>query len=151
MDAIDAHLVSAMAHTSGEMEEIRNSDSYQAAVRYFIEFMNYYFEDFRTAMLYLQDNGFKVNARSKDNKKSREVCGYFLQTATIFVNDYHSHVRCDDQSWDSLLEKAENRKFDSRLFLEAVSQTRDALIRSANLALLTDQMLYKLSGGINDK
>ncbi|MBQ6529137.1 MAG: DNA polymerase III subunit delta, partial [Clostridia bacterium] len=150
LDDLNAHLISQLAHSEDETDLLSEDETYQAAVRYFVEFMHYYFQNFPSALLYLQDNGFRLNAKAKDNKKSREVFDWFLQIATIFVNDYHSQAVEEDESWRQLLETAHQNHFDSRNFLNTVCETRDALIRSANLSLLIDQMLYKLSGGTND-
>lgn len=149
-DELAAHLLSNLVSKMEDIGNIKELDSFQAAIRYFVEFMNLYFSDFKSAMLYLQDNGFKLTAKAKNPKKEREVFSYFLQIAAVFVNDYHNHITIEDESWDSLLKQAEKTSFNSRNFLEAVSETKDALIRATNQSLLTDQLLYKLSGGVYD-
>lgn len=151
IDELDAHLLSPLVHKEEEIEIIKELDSYQVAVQYFVEFMNYYFTDLKSGMLYLQNNGFKINAKSKNPKKDREVFSFFLQIATTFVNDYHKHIKINDDSWTNLLTLAQENKFNSRNFLETISETKDALIRATNLSLLIDQMLFKLSGGIHDR
>lgn len=151
IDDLDAHLIATMAHSEEDIIAIAGDESYRTAVRYFVEFMNLFFEDFANAQMYLQDSGFRISPKAKDPRRSREVFSYFLQIATVFVNDYHNNAVIDDESWTALLNKARERNFNSRNFLETVSETRDALIRSANLALLGDQMLCKLlQGGLTN-
>ena len=144
LDELSAHLVSQMVRSSDEIGVLSSDKSWQSAVRIFAEFMNHYFSNPKNAMIYLQENGFRDSGKNPD----RNCFRMFLEIAVIFVNDYHGNIRIDDETWDGLLEKAGQSGFDSQKYLLAVSQTRDALEKQANLPLLTDQMLYKMIGGV---
>ena len=82
-----------------------------------------------------------------DRKKDRETFTYFLDIANIFVNDCFCHPEIEDESWQKLLKLVTDSEYDVTGFLQTISETRDALRRSANLNLLVDQMLYKMMGG----
>ena len=147
IDELNAHLISQMVQDKGQVLEISQQETYQNAVRVFVEFMNYYFRNKKTALSYLESGVF--NTSQSDRKNDRESFQYFLNIANIFTDDYHNNKSVDDDSWTDLLNKAHENSFDSVRFLTAVSQARDALIRSANLLLVIDQFLYKISGGDN--
>ena len=145
IDELNAHLLSQMVQDRDQLLEISQQESYQNAVRTFVEFMNYFFRNKKTAITYLENNAF--SSGQSDRKNDRDSFQYFLNIANIFTDDYHNNKSVDDDSWTDLLEKAHDSDFDSVRFLTAVSQARDALIRSANLSLVIDQLLYRISGG----
>ena len=89
----------------------------------------------------------RFSVAMNERRKDRDTFGYFLDIADIFVNDYFSGHQSDDESWSSLLKTAADKNFDFTSFLQTISETRDALNRSANIGLLTDQMLNKMMGG----
>ncbi len=141
IDELNAHIISNIAHNESDISTIANLESYQNALNIFVEYLNRFLSNPKTAMIYLQGNGFKM----KDKKQERECFGYFLSIANIFVSDYHNQNSVDDETWTSLLAKANKDNFDSLVFLQAISESKDALNRSANLSLLVDQFLYKTS------
>ncbi len=145
IDPLNAHLLSEMVQSREHLMELSSLENYQNAVKYFVEFMNYYFKNRKTAMIYLESGLF--NSGQSERRNDRECFQYFLNIASIFVDDYHNDVSVDDESWESLLSQAKEKSFDSIRFMTAVSEARDALIRAANLLLVIDQFLYKTSGG----
>ena len=147
IDELNSHLLSQMVQDRDQLLEISQQESYQNAVRTFVEFMNYFFRNKKTAITYLENNAFASG--QSDRKNDRDSFQYFLNIANIFTDDYHNNKSVDDDNWTDLLEKAHDNDFDSVRFLTAVSQARDALIRSANLSLVIDQLLYRISGGDN--
>ena len=146
IDELSAHLLSRMVQSAEEITETANSDSFTTAKIYFMEFMHEYLDDPRSAILYIQDNAFKV--KGSDRKKDRECFRYFLDIALVFANDYFQQPSSGDEEWNGLLEKAHEKELDGALYLEAVSAARTALKKAANMLLLADQLMYKLSGGI---
>ena len=147
MDELSAHLTSQMASSRQEMQVLSTDPEFSSALMIFAEFMNYYFRNPASAVIYLQENGFK----GPDKKSSATMFRHFLTIATIFVNDYYNGTEIEDETWTGLLDKARDCSFDSVGFLNTVSQCRDALIIAVNVPLLIDQFLYKLSGGADGK
>lgn len=145
IDQLNAHLLSELVQNKEQLLAVSNTSTYQNAVNYFVEFMTYYFKNKKTAMIYLENNLFNTN--QSDRKSDRECFQYFLNIATVFADDYHDNIVIDDQSWETLLNTAREKNFDSGKFLKAVTTGKDALIHSANLLLIIDQFLYNLSGG----
>ena len=140
LSPLDCHLLSQLVHNRQEIKELSDSEKYSIAVKYFVEFMNYYLNNRRAAVVYLQENGFKTTNK-KDDKLAFIL---FLEIAMIFINDLHNHRTINDDSWDTLLEKARSSEFNSYRFLSAVCLSRDRCNTAANLLLLIDQFLYNV-------
>ena len=146
VDELAAHLLSRMVQSQEEIMETADSDSFTAARIYFMEFMHEYLDNPKSAILYIQDNAFKV--KGSDRRKDRDCFRYFLDIALVFANDFFRETSSKDEEWNSLLNKAHEKQLDGALYLEAVSAARTALKKAANMLLLADQLMYKLSGGI---
>ena len=147
LDELNAHIVSQLINSPEEIEILKNSESYQNALFRFTEFMFEFLKDRKNGMIYLQEYGFRDAVKDSDRRRDRDTIGYFLDIAEIFVNDYFSGHVTDDESWTALLNMAKEKNFDFTAFLQTVSLARDGLRRSANVGLLTDQMLYRMMGG----
>ena len=146
IDELTAHLLSRLVQSASEITETADNDSFITGKMYFLEFMHEYLDDPRSAVLYIQDNAFKV--KGSDRKKDKECFRFFLDIAMVFANDYFGKTETKDEEWNKLLQKAHEKKMDGPLYLEAVSAARTALKKSANMLLLADQLMYKLIGGI---
>ena len=145
IDELDAHLLSQMVKNSDELLMTVSNSNYTNALRFFGEFMNYYFTSSRLALLYLQDESF---SKIKDRSVLKETLNYFFAIAVIFVNDYHRHYLSEDDTWANLLNQGRENNFDSVHFLQVVAASQDKLNKPVNLPLLIDQFYYQLTGGI---
>lgn len=143
-DSLNAHISSQLVQSQDELAAFNDDICYQKALSYFVEFANRLFTSYYDCVFYMQNNSFKVSDSDSAKKNSKDCFSLFLQIATIFAHDYLNNIRTEDESWDSLLEKAHSIDFNVAGFLKSISNSQDCLLYAANQALVIDQLLYQL-------
>ena len=93
------------------------------------------------ALLFLQVEGFPA----KQKKYGKQAMVYLLDMLSIFFRDcLRGSCRQSDTWYQNMLKEYQKKNMDMVAILQILMQTKDTLLRSVNLQLLVDQMLYRM-------
>ena len=141
LEALDAYLLSSMIRQKSEILEASESEDYQHARFLMKGMLERYLSSPYDALLFLQLEGFP----SKQKKHGKQAMLYLLDMLTIFFRDCLRGSRRQSDTWyQNMLKEYQKKNMDMAAILQILMQTKDTLLRSVNLQLLVDQMLYRM-------
>lgn len=141
VDEIDAYLLSNLIRQKKEILIACESETYQHA-RYIFKKMieNYAISPYR-ALLLLQTEGFPA----KQKKYGKQAFVYVLDMLHLFFKDcMKDHRQCKDSWYLQHMDIIQAKQYDYVRLLQICMHSKDKLLRSINLQLLIDQMLYQM-------
>lgn len=137
---LDAYLLSGMIHSPQEIREVNETETYQHSRSLFLNFIEQSAVSLHQAHAVLLKEGFE-NKRI-DGKLSMR---YFLEMLMIFYRDMiKGNTRIQNDIYIRCLKKQQEQGVKAQRILEILLTTRDKLLRSVNLMLLLDQMMYQI-------
>lgn len=141
MEPLDAYLLSNMIRQKSEILEAYESEDYQHARYLLKEMLEKYLISPYDALLFLQVDGFPA----KQKKYGKQALQYLIDMLSIFFHDcLRNDYALKDAWYQTMVKKYQKRNIDVVTFLQILMQTKDTLLRSVNLQLLVDQMLYRM-------
>lgn len=145
LENLDAYLLSNIITHPKMILEVAQSDEYQHAIYVFKLFQEEFLDSPYYALAVLQNEGF-------DNKKKRnaKLCmQYFLEILMSFYRDILQETTiCEDAWYQDMMKKFLNKQYDAGKLLTTILGCRDQLLKSVNIALLSDQLVYNMKEAI---
>lgn len=141
LDELNAYLLSNMIRNPKEIIEVSESDDYQHAFYLFKGFLNEYKETPYRALLFLQleSNGSKKKKLDKINTK------YFIQMLDIFFRDcLREQQHLENEWYNEMISAMHMFQIDYTRMLCILLNVQDKLLRSVNIPLLMDQMVFEM-------
>lgn len=136
-----AYLLSNMIRNKKAIDEAAESDEFQHAYYIFKKFQEEYVSSPYYAGAFLQQAGFD-NKKKRNGKQSMQ---YFLDMLTTFYRDLlQGGAVVEDRWYQEQLHSFQHRNIAGIELLHIVLNTKDKLLRSVNIALLIDQMIYNM-------
>ena len=141
IDELDAFMLSHIVHQKQDIISISETDDYQHARYVFKKMIDYYQTSVNQALLFLQTEGF--NAKQK---KYGKVClQYVIDMLLIFFKESMRQItKCKDEWYLEALKSMQNRNIDFIEIFKILMNSKDMLLKSVNIQMLIDQMLYKM-------
>lgn len=137
MDAVEAHIVANMSANYEQGKALFESDEFQHAHYLFTTFITKYDTRKELAKVFLQSEGF-----SKSKRDDKKVLSYFLDMLILLCKDCYRYEKQEIVSiWGKYGEIMLQWEV-AKLLLVSV-ETKDRIVRSVNVPLLVDQMLYR--------
>lgn len=145
MEPLDAYLLSKMIRNKKQMEDAYESEEYQHAVNVFRKFQEEFLVSPYYALLAIAQDGFE-DKKKRNGKLSMQ---YFLEMLMTFYKDVLQKERLQEDEWYQKQIVAYNtRNFPVTKLLEVLLSTRDKLLRSVNIALLCDELVYEMKEAV---
>lgn len=121
--------------------EAYESEDYQHALYTWKNTLDQYLLDPYQALLFLQVEGFP----SKQKKYGKIAFTYVLDMLSIFFKDcMKKELMIQDTWYTEHVERMKQKRIDVLAILQILMDTRDKLLRSVNLQLLIDSMIYQM-------
>lgn len=141
MNEIDAYLLSNMIRQKEAILEASESEDYQHAFYLFKGMIEKYAVSPYQALLFLQVEGFPA----KQKKYGKEALQYLVDLLSIFFKDcLRNHSPIQDEWYVTQVHNMRNKDIDYVKLLQIFMRTKDKLLRSVNIQLLIDQMVYQM-------
>lgn len=141
LDELNAYLLSNMIRNPKEILEVSESEDYQHAFYLFKGFLNEYKETPYRALLFLQLEGGNTKKKKLDKVNTK----YFIQMLDIFFRDCLNPVQQLQDTWyQEMLKSMHEFQIDYPVILSILLNVQDKLLRSINIPLLMDQMVYEM-------
>lgn len=141
IDVFDAFMLSHIVHQKQDIISISETDDYQHARYVFKKMIDYYQTSVNQALLFLQTEGFNTK-----QKKYGKVClQYVIDMLLIFFKESMRQVtKCEDEWYLEALKSIQNRNINFIEIFKILMYSKDMLLKSVNIQMLIDQMLYKM-------
>lgn len=141
LDELDAYLLSHMIRQESAILEAAESDDYQHAMYMFKGTIERYVNSSYQALLFLQIEGFPA----KQKKYGKQALIYLLDMMHIFFKDCmkNQHI-VRDEWYERHIQIMCNKQVDYIKLLRVFMESKDKLLRSVNIQLLVDQILYRM-------
>lgn len=140
LDEINAYLLSNMIRNPKEIMEVSESDDYQHAFFLFKGFLEEYKETPYRALLFLQLEG-----NTSKKKLDKINTKYFVNMLDIFFQDcLRPNIAIQSNWYNDMISKTKDFQIDYPKMLEILLNVQDKLLRSVNIPLLIDQMVYEM-------
>lgn len=141
LDELNAYLLSNMIRNPIEIMEMSEHEDYQHAFYLFKGFLNEYKETPYRALLFLQLEG----NNSKKKKMDKLNTKYFVQMLDIFFRDcLKSSLPIQDIWYNEVVQSMHAFQIDYTAMISILLNVQDKLLRSVNIPLLMDQMVYEM-------
>ena len=141
MDMFDAYMLSNLMNDIDAMKEVVEEEAYQHAVYVFKEVMKDFLTDIDQCLLFMQTEGFP--AKNKNNQKQAFL--YLLDFLLILLKDcIKKQTNCEDESYLTIHQQFVDQNKQYTALMRIVMKAKDQLLRSCNMALLIDQMIYDM-------
>ena len=140
LDSLDSYLLSQLVKESNSIKEVVESDEYQSGLTLFKNFIETFPTNPDLALTNLHSNGFTSKNKTKDSLMFQ----YFIDFCILFFRSIVTYQEVRDSFWSKnvVVYSKENIAVDKLLTIAL--QSKDSLNRYINLALLIDQMVYKM-------
>lgn len=141
LEELDAYLLSQMIRQKKAILEASESDDYQHALYLFKGTIERYSNSAYEALLFLQVEGFPA----KQKKHGKEALIYLIDMMHVFFKDCmkNQHI-VQDEWYENQIQIMRSKQIDYVKLLRIFMQSKDKLLRSVNIQLLVDQMLYQM-------
>lgn len=141
IDDLDAYLLSRWIRQKDAIVAASETEDYQHARFVFQGVVERYLVSPHEALLFLQLEGFP----SKQKKYGKQAFGYVVDMLNILMKDAFKGSAITQDSWyQKQLTSIADKNYDYRKLAQIFMDTKDKLLRSVNIQLLADQMLYKM-------
>lgn len=141
LDEFDAYMLSSMVRQKKNILETSESEDYQHARFVFEGMLERFKGNPYDALLFLQIEGFPA----KQKKYGKQAFIYVLDMLHIFFKDCMKNCLEGRSEWyQKQALDIQKRQLNYIKMLQIVMRSKDKLLRSVNLQLLIDQMLYEM-------
>lgn len=141
MDELDAYILSSLIRQKQDIVEACESEDYQHARYVFKEMIERYTTSPYQALVFIQTQGFPA----KQKKHGKQSLIYLIDILHLFFKDcMMNNFEVKDTWYQKQIQNILNKQYDCVAILQILMQTKDKLLRSVNLQMLVDQMLYKM-------
>ncbi len=141
IDLFDAFMLSHMKHQKQNIIDVSETDDYQHAKYVFKTMIDYYKNSVNRALLFLQLEGFNV----KEKKYGKQCLQYVIDMLLIFFKDQIKHkTMCEDEWYLKTMKAIQEKDIDRVQMIQILMYSKDMLLKSVNIHMLIDQMLYKM-------
>ncbi|WP_416324972.1 DNA polymerase III subunit delta [[Eubacterium] hominis] len=141
MPELDAYMLSNMIRNKDAILEAFESEDYQHALHSWIGTIDQYLIDPYQALLFLQVEGFP----SKQKKYGKVAFTYVIDMLSIFFKDCMKQELFIKDTWyNEHVERMKQKRVNHLAMLQILMETRDKLLRSVNIQLLIDSMIYQM-------
>lgn len=140
-DALDAFLLAHLVNDGDKMMELSEDEDYQHARYVFMKIIGLMFNNYDEALFFMQSEAFEA----KNKKYGKQAMLYLLDMLFIFCKDgIKQRSDCEDQTYLDYLKQYQ--KVNYQQIMKYIMESKDLLLKSCNLALLIDQLFYKMRG-----
>lgn len=141
MEELDAYILSNLIRQKQDILDAGESEDYQHALYIFKGMIDRYAISPYQALLFLQVEGFPA----KQKKYGKQAFTYLIDMLHLFFKDcLKNNPLIQDEWYRRQMDAIRNKDYDYSKLLQIFMQTKDKLLRSVNLQLLVDQMLYQM-------
>ncbi|MEF9967267.1 MAG: DNA polymerase III subunit delta [Longicatena sp.] len=141
LNELDAYLLSHMIRQKKDIMVAVESEDYQHAIYVFKGMIERYESSPYEALLFLQTEGFPT----KQKKYGKQALNYLIEILTLFFRDCLKQNKDIHDDWYlKHLMIMQSKQIDNVKILQILMQTKDKLLRSVNIQLLVEQMLYQM-------
>lgn len=141
LDEFDAYMLSSMVRQKKDILEVSESEDYQHARFVFEGMIERFKGNPNDALLFLQIEGFPA----KQKKYGKQAFIYVLDMLHIFFKDCMKNTIDERSDWyQKQAIDIQKKQLNYIKMLQIVMSTKDKLLRSVNLQLLIDLMLYEM-------
>lgn len=141
LDALDAYLLSMMLHQKEGILEASASEDYQHARYVFKEMLERFMKSSEDALLFLQLEGFPA----KQKKYGKQSLQYVLDMLYIFFKECMKQTTdCKDEWYLKQMQTMLTKQVNIVALLQIIMHAKDLLLRSVNISMLIDQLLYEM-------
>ena len=138
---LDAYLLSHILHQKQSILEAVESEDYQHAVYVFKGMLERYQKSCYQALLFLQLEGFPA----KQKKYGKQALQYVSDMLLLFFKEcMKKESACQDMWYKKQLETMQQKDMDIIKIMQILMRGKDMLLRSVNLQMLIDQLLYEM-------
>ena len=138
---LDAYILSNFIRQKDTIIEVSESEEYQHARYVFQGMIERYTTTPYQALVFLQTEGFPA----KQKKHGKQTLSYVVDMLHLFFKDcMKNQVDTSDTWYCEQIQKYKSKAYDDRKLLQIFMQTKDKLLRSVNIQMLIDQMLYQM-------
>lgn len=141
LNELDAYLLSHMIRQKSEIISASETDDYQHARFVFQGIIERWNISSYDALLFLQLEGFP----SKQKKYGKVALSYVIDMLSIFLRDTMKDLIMIDDAWyqQHLQIFKKTCEINTKL-LQILMRAKDMLLRSVNISLLIDQLIYQM-------
>lgn len=141
LEELDAYMLSQIIRQKDAIIEASENDDYQHAMYLFKGTLDRWQASPYDALLFLQLEGFP----SKQKKYGKVTLSYLIDMLSIFFKDCMKiEYDINDTWYVNHTKMMQQDVLHNVRILQVLMQTKDTLLRSVNLQLLIDQMIYKM-------
>lgn len=140
MDDLDAYLLSELNRSAQACMNEAQSEYYQNARSCFQKTIDVLFDGIDDAVLILQLEGFCK--KQKEEKKWLHALLQFYRI--LFEDSMKAQCACQDPWYQKQLALIAQKRFDRSALLTILLESDDLLLRSVNVAMLIDQLMYRI-------
>lgn len=137
-DPLDSYLLASLVRNISLIDKIIEEEEYQSAREMFKRFITDLLIDDGSAIINIQNEGLV----SKD--KNRAIVKYFLDICILFFSDLYKFEQCDVPWYNTQLSRIAKSKYNNRIILNVLLDSRDKLFGNTNINLLLDQLYYQI-------
>lgn len=141
LDAFDAYLLSKILHQKESILEASASEDYQHARYVFHNMIERFLHSSEDALLFLQLEGFPA----KQKKYGKQSLQYVLDMLYIFFKECMKQTTdCKDEWYLKQMQQMSQKQMNDVAMLQMIMRAKDLLLRSVNISMLIDQLLYEM-------
>lgn len=141
LNELDAYILSSFIRQKEDILQASESEDYQHALYVFKGLMERYVISPYQALLFLQVEGFPA----KQKKYGKQAFSYLIDMLHLFFKDcMRNNRQLQDEWYVRYMNLVRQKNYDYVKLLQILMQTKDKLLRSINLQLLADQLLYEM-------
>lgn len=141
LDTLDAYVLSNLIRQKTKILETAETEDYQHARFVFKGMLENYLSSPYEALLFLQLEGFPA----KQKKYGKQALNYVLDMLLLFFRDcIRNHREVEDTWYLHMMDQFQNKHINMVEIVQILMKSKDTLLRSVNIQLLLDQMLYRM-------
>lgn len=141
VDELDAYLLAHLLHQKKSILDTAESEDYQHARYVFKGMLERYQNSPYSALLFLQLEGFPA----KQKKYGKQALQYLLDMLLLFFKEcMKKETGCQDAWYIKQINQMQKKDMDIIRIMQIIMHGKDMLLRSVNLQLLLDEMLYEM-------
>lgn len=138
---LDAYILSNLIRAKQDILEASESEDYQHALYVFKGMVERFCVSPDKALLFMQVDGFPA----KQKKYGKQSLAYIVDMLHLLFKDCMKDNRETSDEWYlKQMSVIQSKHMDYVKLLQILMQTKDTLLRSVNIQLLLDQMLYQM-------
>lgn len=141
LDPFDAYVLSYMINDMDVIQETVEEETYQHARYVFMEIIKTLSQNIDKSLLFLQTEGFP----SKNKNIQKQSLVYLLDMLSLLFKDcLKKETQCKDEAYQQIFKQLKDKALKNIELMRIVMKSKDQLLKSCNMSLLIDQMIYEM-------